>query len=129
MDLIPRNKFYFDDVFDDFMGRAGVMNCDIYEKDNKYHVEVDIPGFNKEDIKLNYNKGYLTIKASKSEKHDEKDGKKYLRRERSYATYERTFYLDDINDNEIDASYKDGTLYIVAPKKEENQNKKSITIK
>ena len=130
MDLIPR-KFYLDDIFDDLVvpERNNNMKCDIYEKDGKYNIEMDIPGFKKEDIKINCDKGYLTIAAEKIINNDEKEGKKYIRRERSYSKVERSFYLGDAEEDEIDASYKDGTLYIVIPKKDANQSKKYIEIK
>lgn len=129
MDLIPR-KFYLDDVFDDLMTteRSDSMRCDIYEKDGKYNIEVDVPGFKKDEIKLDCNKGYLTISAERHVKNDEHD-KKYIRKERSYSKYERSFYLGDCDEEKIDAEYKDGTLYITVPKKNDNQNKKYITIK
>lgn len=129
MDLIPR-KFYLDDIFDDLITteKSSNMKCDIYEKDGKYNIEMDVPGFKKEEIKLDCNKGYLTISAEKNEKNDEHD-KKYIRKERTYSKYERSFYLGDCDEDAIDAEYKNGTLYITVPKKNINQNKKFITIK
>ena len=92
MDLIPR-KFYLDDIFDDFMvgEKTSVGKCDIYEKDNKYHIEMDIPGFNKEDIKINVENNYLNVTAKKESKEEDKS-KKYIRRERSYSKFERSIY-------------------------------------
>src|SRR5574344_1827905 len=129
MDLIPR-KFYLDDIFDDLMvpERSNNMKCDIYGKDGKYNIEMDVPGFKKENIKLNCENGYLSITAEKHEKQDEHD-KKYLRKERTYSKFSRSFYLDDCDENKIAAEFKDGTLYISVPKKEINQNKKFIEIK
>ena len=59
MNLIPRD-FYLDDIFDDLMSPKEVnsMKCDIYEKDNNYHIEMDIPGFDKKDIKVSSDNGY-----------------------------------------------------------------------
>ena len=130
MDLFPR-KFYLDDIFDDLIvpERSNTMKCDIYEEDGKYKVEMDIPGFKKEDIKLNCDNGYLTIQAENKQKNDVRDGKKYIRKERSYSKYERSFYLGDCDEDKIDASYKDGTLYITIPKKDAKQDKKYIEIK
>jgi len=129
MDLIPR-KLYLDDIFDDFMApeRSNAMKCDIYEKDNQYHIEMDVPGFNKEDIKMDCEKGYLTISANKEFKKDEHD-KKYIRRERSYSKMTRSFYLDDADEEKIDAEFKNGTLHITVPKKDVSKDKKFITIK
>ena len=129
MDLIPR-KFYLDDIFDDFMvpERSTLGKCDIYEKDNKYHIEMDVPGFKKEDLKINLENNYLTIKAEK--KNDVKDdSKKYIRRERSYSKFERSIYLGDADEENIDAEYKDGILTIIVPKQDEKKSKKYIEIK
>lgn len=130
MDLIPR-KFYLDDIFDDFLstGReTSGMKCDIYEKEGKYHIEMDVPGFDKKDIKLDCDNGYLTISAEKNlEQKDE--SKKYLRRERTYSKYQRSFYLGDADENNIDAEFTNGTLHIVIPKKDENAGKRYIEIK
>lgn len=129
MDLIPR-KFYLDDIFDDFMApeRSNAMKCDIYEKEGKYHIEMDIPGFNKEDIKLDCDNGYLTVSAKKESKTEDKD-KKYIRRERVYSKFTRSFYLDDALEDSIDAEFKDGTLHIVVAKKDESKEKKYIEIR
>ncbi len=130
MNLIPRN-FYLDDIFDDMpMRNAGGMKCDIYEKDGKYHIEMDMPGFSKEDIKLETTDGYVTIKATKEETSQEGgENKKYLRRERSFGEYERSFYLGDFDTENIDASFKDGVLSVVVPKKDTTTDKKRIEIK
>ena len=84
--MLPR-RFYFDNALDDFFEEEGAkMKCDIYEKDNKYHVEMDLPGFTKDEIKIECNKGNLIVTAEKEEDEENKD-KKYLRRERSYGKY------------------------------------------
>lgn len=128
MNLIPR-KFYLDDIFDDLMiSKNENMKCDIYEKDGSYHIEMDIPGFEKKDISIESNDGYLTIIASKEEMNDESE-KNYIRRERKYGKYERSFYLGDLDGQNIEAEFKNGILKIVVPKKEEIENKKIIEIK
>jgi len=131
MDLIPR-KLYLDDIFDDFITskREQGMKCDIYEKDGDYHIEMDIPGFTKEDISLEAKDGYLTVKAEKNnETEEEETDKNYIRRERVYGKYERSFYLGDLDQERIDASFNNGVLNIVVPKKEVEDNKKVIEIK
>ena len=129
MDLIPR-KFYLDDIFDDFMvpERSTLGKCDIYEKDNKYHIEMDVPGFTKEDLKINLENNYLTIKAEKKNEVKD-DSKKYIRRERSYSKFERSIYLGDADEDNISAEYKNGILTIVVPKMDEKKSKKYIEIK
>jgi HSP20 family molecular chaperone IbpA len=76
MSLLP-SKFYLDDFFDDFVPMPRIskndMKCDIYEKEGNVHIELDIPGFKKEDVKVNIDDGILTIEATKSEEKEEKD--------------------------------------------------------
>ena len=128
MNLIPR-RFYLDDIFDDFaISKSDSMKCDIYELCGDYHIEMDIPGFDKKDISIEAKNGYLTITAEKTEENNEND-KNYIRRERSYGKYERSFYLGDLDSSNVEAEFKDGMLKITVPKKEEIENKKVIEIK
>ncbi len=130
MELFP--KRYFDDSLFDFMPTRmeNNMKCDIYEKEGNYHIEMDLPGFKKEDISVEAKDGYLTIKAEKkSEVNEEDESKNYIRRERSFGSFERTFTLGDLDQEKIDASFADGTLSIVVPKKEEVENKTVVEIK
>ncbi len=130
MDLMPR-KFYLDDIFDDFISsrKEQHMKCDIYEKGGDYHIEMDIPGFNKEEISVETKDGYLTIKAEKKNEETEEDNdKNYIRRERTYGKYERSFYLGDLDEDKIDAKFDNGMLKITVPKKEEVDTKKVIEI-
>ena len=133
MDLIPR-RFFMNDLFDDFaapmLPKESHMKCDIYEKDGKYHIEMDVPGYNKEDIKIEAQKDSLVITAEKNEEKNEEDKKKrYIHRERRYGKYQRSFYLEDLDSENIDASFNNGVLKITIPKKEEKENKKFIDIK
>ena len=103
---------------------------DIYEENNNYVVEMDVPGFDKKDISIEANDGYLTITAEKNSEDEEKnENKNYIRRERVYGKVERSFYLGDLDQDKIDAEFKNGILNIVVPKKEETSNKKRIEIK
>ena len=101
MSLIPRN-FYLDDIFED-LGRSpkyNDMKCDVYEKDGSYNIELDIPGYNKDDIKIECEDGILSITAEKSnELNDEDSSKKYIRRERVYGKITRTFSFSDIDED------------------------------
>ena len=128
MSLIPR-KYYLDDFFDDFVSSkdGAVMKCDIYEKDGKCNIEVDVPGFDKKDINIECKNGYLTITAKKEEKEEDSD-KNYIRKERSYGEYSRTFYVGDIDTNLINAKFNNGTLCITVPKEEKQDNKTVIEI-
>lgn len=126
MDLIPRNHF-FDDAFDLFDTKGwkdtNMMKTDIYEKDGKYHLEADLPGFDKNNIHVDYKDGYLTIQASKEDNFEENN--KYIRRERHYGEVSRSFYVGDIDEKEIKAKFKDGSLKITFPK--ENEERKQTT--
>ncbi len=128
--MLP-TRFYFDNALDQFFeSENSKMKCDIYEKDNTYHVEMDLPGFKKDEIKVECNKGNLVITAEKSSNDEERDeDKKYLRRERVYGKISRSFYLGDVNEDAIEAKFDNGTLTISIPKIDENKNKKLIDIK
>ena len=125
---MPRS-YYLDDLFDNFLSSEdSKMKCDIYESEGKYHIEIDIPGFRKDEIKIECNKGNIVITAEKSDEQKDED-KKYLRRERVYGKYQRSFYLGDIVEDEIEASFDNGILHIVVPKLEEKETKKYIEVK
>jgi len=127
MNLIPR-KFFLEDLFDDFpISGANNLKCDIYEKEGNYIVEADVPGFKKEDINIEYEDGYLTLAAEKSEEKED-ENKNYLRKERYSTSFKRQFYLGNIKEDQIKASFNDGTLKVIAPKQEEVSNKKQISI-
>ena len=103
------------------------MKCDIYEKDGSFNIEVDVPGFDKENINIECKDGYLTIEAIREVEENAND-KNYIRKERSYGKYTRTFYLGDINEELIEARYNNGTLSITVPKEEKKDTKKVIQI-
>ena len=127
MSLIPR-KYYLEDFFEDFANsNETVMKCDIYEKDGKCNIEIDVPGFVKKDINIECKNGYLTITAKKEEKHDDND-KNYIRKERSYGEYSRSFYVGDVDTSLINAKFNNGTLCITVPKEEKQDNKAIIEI-
>ena len=124
--MLPSEIFF--NNFLDSIDSDKKMQCDIYEKDSNIHIEMDIPGFDKEDINIDINKGNLVITAEKKE--EENEDKKYLRRERKfYGKYQRSFYLGDIDEENIAASFENGILKISIPKKTEEETKKLIEIK
>lgn len=131
MSLLPE-KFYLDDFFDDFVPMPKMpkneMKCDIYEKGGKVHIELDVPGFNKEDVKVDLDDGILTIAATKHEDKEEKE-KNYYRKERSFGSFKRQFNVGNVKENEIDAKFYNGVLKISFPKEEQKQSKKFIDIK
>ena len=129
--LMPRRDFsLFDDDFfhDSFLGpkereRFNLMKTDIKETDNSYLLDVDLPGYNKEDIKIDITDGYLTINAKRNEEKEDKEDGKFLRRERFSGEATRSFYVgEDIEMDEVKASFKNGILSLEVPK--ENPEKK-----
>ena len=127
MNLVPKS-FLLDDFFDDF-GKIKTtdMKCDIYEKENNVVVEMDLPGYNKNEINIDVNKGYLTIELEKNEEKNDEE-KNYIRKERTYSTTKRQFYVGDIDEEKIKANFNDGVLKIIVPKKEEIISKRKIEI-
>ena len=124
--MLP-SRMFFDDLLSD-MSVESKMKCDIYEKDNKYYIEMDVPGYSKEDIKIECLNGNITVRAEISQKDEE--NKKYLHRERKmYGKIERTFHLEDMDEDSISAQFKDGILKLEIAKKTEDENKKLIEIK
>ena len=137
------------DVFDDFdrdffrgFGRpehvlygknaSRMMKTDVKETDEGYEVDVDLPGFNKDEIKLELNNGYLTISTEKSLNKENKENKgKMLRQERYVGTMQRSFYVGgSITEEDIKAKYENGVLSLTIPKKEVRKvpEKKQILI-
>ena len=136
MALIPR-FILNDNLIDDFMfptvkeSDFGKMKCDIYERDGVFYLEMDIPGFDKNDVDIQIDDNdYLTITAEKASVNDDMDNKNYIRKERVYGKYQRSFYIGEIDKNAIEASFENGILKISMPKKEEEKlTSKKIEIK
>ena len=132
MSLLP-SRFYLDDFFDDFptMPRMPKMDmkCDVYEKKGNIHIDMDVPGYNKEDIKIDVEDGILTIEATMNEEHNEDEDKNFIRRERITGSFKRQFNIGNIKENEINAKFNNGVLKISFPKEEKKETKKFIEIK
>ena len=125
----------FDEVFaDPFFGEKEnkIMKTDLKEKDGKYMLEIDVPGYDKEDIKIELNEGYLTVSAEKNEEKEDKDKHaKYLKRERFTGMCSRSYYVgENLKEEDIKASFKNGILTIEFPKEVEKkvEEKKYIPI-
>ena len=134
----------FDDLFDNFARPANtvaryndmtvnVMKTDIKESDAGYELDIDLPGYKKENVKAELKDGYLTITATTNKDNEQKDEKgKYLRRERYYGTCSRNFYVGEVVEQEdIKAKFEDGILKVFVPKQEAKpqvEEKKYITI-
>lgn len=95
-----------------------LMRSDVKETDSMYILDIDLPGFAKEDIKAHVDNGYLCIEAGKVEQTEEKEPKNYIQKERFEGVYRRTFYIGtDVRQEDIKASYKHGVLRMNIPKK------------
>ena len=109
-----------------------VMKTDVKETDAGYEVDIDLPGFKKDEISAKLDDGYLTISASKGLDKDEKTKEgKYIRKERYAGAMSRSFYVgEEVTEEDIKAKYEDGILRLSIPKKEAKavENKKYIAI-
>ena len=114
-------------MFEDVLDNDTYMKCDIYEEDDKYHIEIDLPGFKREHLNMEFNHGYLTVLASKKE--EAQSNKNYIKRERTYGVYKRDFYIGNVDYSKINAKYKDGVLIIDVIKSDDTKDKKTIEIK
>ena len=119
----------FDDFFDDFARPTvryaaptnSVMKTDVKETTTGYELDIDLPGFKKDEVKASLENGYLTISAAKGLDKDEKekDSGRYIRRERYAGACSRSFYVgEDVRQEDIKAEFKHGILKLFVPKKE-----------
>ena len=131
--LMP--SIFGENLFDDFFNEmarparsfmsyntptSNIMRTDVKELEHGYELDIDLPGYKKEDVQAELKDGYLTISASTKKENDEKDTNgKYIRRERYAGTCSRSFYVgEDTTQEDIKAKFEDGTLKISFPKKE-----------
>lgn len=130
---------FFDDLFNDSFftnpylnGNSQIMKTDVTEKDGNYLIDVELPGYKKDEIKADLKDGYLTISANKEEEKDEKDkDHKVVRKERYTGSCNRSFYVgDQMTQDDIKANYSDGVLHLSIPKDKEaiEEQPKLITI-
>ena len=117
------------DIFKDMMPRhqLGSMKTNITEEENRYLLDVELPGYDKKDITISLEEGYLTISATR--KSEKEDTSNYVMKERFEGTISRNYYVGDINKDAIEASYVDGILTVELPKEVKEETKKIITIK
>lgn len=128
MMMIPRRNNNFD-LFDEMFGdpffsrdEYKLMKTDIKEKHDKYLIEMDLPGYEKENINIEIQDGYLIINAKADNEKEEKDDEdeSFIRRERYVGECSRSFYVGkDVKEEDVKATFKNGTLKIEVPKKEE----------
>ncbi|MDD6449024.1 MAG: Hsp20/alpha crystallin family protein [Lachnospiraceae bacterium] len=129
-----------DDFFNDnwfrspaFTNNNGMMRTDVKQKDGNYELEMELPGFKKDDVQLSLENGYLNIRAAHNDNKDEKDKDgKIVRKERYTGAVERSFYVgDNITEDDVHAKFEDGMLLITLPDPEQKkpiENKKTIMI-
>ena len=126
MMMIPRSNFdLFDDIFGDsfFKKEDKMMKTDIRETDNGSIIDVDLPGYKKENIKIDVTDGYLTINAKMNQKNTEDNNGKYVRRERFFGECSRSFYVGEaVEDLDIKAKFQNGILSLEIPKIDERKN-------
>ena len=137
MMMIPRRKSEFD-LFDEMFndpfftrGENKLMKTDIKEKSDHYELEVDLPGYEKENIKIELSDGYLTVHAKMNKELDDEKDSKYVHKERYVGECSRSFYVGDgIKKEDIKASFKNGTLKLTLPKEKQEkiEEKKYIDI-
>ncbi len=127
-DIFGRN--FMDDFFEDFanssfyrpnrIGSIPAMKADVQELDGAYQIDLELPGFQKEDLNAELKDGYLTIKATHQDSDEQKDSQgRYLRQERYTGHYQRSFYVgDDITQEDVRAAFENGVLKLTVPKKD-----------
>jgi len=123
-------RSFMDDFFEDFanssyyrpnrIGTIPAMKADVQELENSYQIDLELPGFQKEDLHAELKDGYLTIKATRQTSDNEKDAKgRYIRQERYTGHYQRSFYVgEDITQEDVHAAFENGVLKLTIPKKE-----------
>ena len=128
--LTRRNNDIFEDTFNSlfrpfYLGEeTSVMKTDIRETDTEYLLDIEMPGFDKKEITLKFESGYLTVSAKKGE---QASGVNYIRRERAFSC-SRSYYFGDVDEKLIKAKYTDGILEITVPKIKPEQSVHSINI-
>ena len=107
---------FFNDDFTAAFNGSNDIKADVRETNEAYLVEAELPGVNKEDLRLDYDNNYLTISAMKNETFEDRQDN-YLRQERHYGQIARSFYFDNVNKNQIQARFQNGVLDIILPKR------------
>ena len=133
MMMIPKRRDF--DLLDDMFGgvffnegESKLMKTDIKEKKDEYVIDIDLPGYEKEGIKLNIQDGYLTVHATVNKEEKDEEKGKFVRKERYSGECSRSFYVgENVTENEIKAKFKNGTLTIEIPKKEEKKEPLDLT--
>lgn len=122
-------NFFNDSVFPSFNRSSGLMKVDIQENEENYMLEADLPGVEKDQVHVSLDDDILTIEVDYDEQ-DEKKDKNYVRRERRCGSMTRSFNINNVDPDKIEAKMKNGVLSLTLPKKEPDKNRRrSIDIK
>lgn len=119
----------FPNLFDDFFNNSFIagfntsMRSDIKEREHEYLLEVEMPGYTKENIEVECHDGHLTISAANSQENDEQKSN-YIRQERQYGRITRSYRIDGIDEDKITAAYQNGVLILTLPKNSDSADKK-----
>lgn len=116
------NEFFNDVGFPSFFRGANPIRADIRENENEYVIDAELPGVRKEDIKIDLRDDVLTIAVEHNEQINE-EKENFIRRERRYGSYSRSFYVENVKNEEVTAKYVDGVLTITLPKQKTGRNK------
>ena len=134
--MFPFDEKFFTEKKDPLYGKnvSRLMKTDVRETEKTYELDIDLPGFKKDEIQIELKDGYLTVTATakKAEENTSDKKEKYVQKERFHATCNRSFYVgDNMKQEDIKAKFENGVLTLQVPKKEEipeEQTKKFITI-
>lgn len=113
---------FFNDTFAGFFTTVNPIRADIRETDKEYIIEADLPGVRKEDIRLELEDGILTLGVEQNEQINE-ESENYIRRERRYGSYCRSFRVDGVREDKVSAKYENGVLTVKLPKTEVSKPK------
>ncbi len=136
------NNNWIDDLFDrsfrltpwpderELYGKhaRNLMKTDVHETEDSYEMNVDLPGFKKEDVHVDLKEGYLTVRAEKNLEKEEKKEKKVIRSERYVGSMSRTFYVGDVKPESVKCRYEDGVLTLEFPKADQPKLPESHSI-
>ncbi|SDH37332.1 HSP20 family protein [Planococcus glaciei] len=112
------------DFFNKFFGENAYPQVDIKEKAGQYEFMVDLPGFSKDEVEVEYKDGYLEIRGEREQNWESNDTEgRYVRKERSYGAFKRSFYIGEIDEKQIAGSFEKGVLMLQVPKSNEQAKK------
>ncbi|AOM84452.1 Hsp20/alpha crystallin family protein [Salisediminibacterium beveridgei] len=111
----------FSELFNgNLLNDSGLPRVDVEDKGDHYRIEADLPGFKKEDVVVEYDQGYLTIHGQhETTRETEEKDRNFVRKERSSGSFQRSFHVGDIDENDIKGSFEDGVLTITVPKSDD----------